>query len=142
MSDREAIIDMVSASARILDLDAKSLADAIVSSLDCVAVCTICADACAAEPTAAELGRCVRLNLDCVDLCEAVARMLCRVGDPHSSGLRAALEACIDMCVACAAECRKHGERHAYCAVCAEVCQTCARACQGVLEVLVEGPSA
>src|SRR5687767_4859675 len=37
---------------------------------ECVQVCTTCADACLAESDAA-LAQCIRLNLDCADVCDA-----------------------------------------------------------------------
>jgi hypothetical protein len=141
MHESTSIADMVAASARQVDLDAKSLAEAISSCLECAAVCTMCADACAAEPDVAELRRCIRLNADCADLCGAVARVLGRTGDPHSGALRAAVDACAEICVACASECQKHADHHEHCRQCAEVCMRCARACQAIMAVLIDGPS-
>jgi hypothetical protein len=140
MRESTPIADMVSASAHQFDLDGKSLADAIEACLDCAAICTMCADACAAEPNVAQLRRCIRLNLDCADLCGAVARLLGRTGDPHMSALRAAVEACAEICVGCAEECQKHSE-HEHCQRCAEACSACARACHGVVSNVFEGPS-
>ena len=134
------IAEMVSASARQVDLDAKSLADAISACLECAAVCTMCADACAAEANVAELRRCIRLNLDCADICTAVARVLGRTGEPHSGALGSVFEACAEICVGCAAECQKHS-MHEHCRRCAEACSRCARACQAMVSVLIAGPS-
>jgi hypothetical protein len=40
--------------------------------------CTGCSDACLAEPDVAELVRCIRLCLDCSDLCAVTARIVTR----------------------------------------------------------------
>jgi hypothetical protein len=140
MRDSNTIAEMVSASSRLVDLDTKTLADAISACLECAAICTMCADACAAEPNVAELRRCIRLNADCADISSAVARLLGRTGDPHMGALRAAVEACEEICVGCATECQKHTE-HEHCQRCAEACSHCARTCQAVLSVLIDGPS-
>jgi hypothetical protein len=133
---------MVRASARQLDLDVASLAEAIIACLECHAICVMCADACAAEAEPTKLARCIRLNGDCADLCEAVARVLGKTGNPHASALRTLIEACVEICRACAAECQKHAEHHEHCRICSEACERCARSCQAILNVLLEGPGA
>ncbi|PZR46774.1 MAG: four-helix bundle copper-binding protein, partial [Stutzerimonas stutzeri] len=35
----------------------------------CAQICTSCADACLAEEMVAQLRQCIRLNLDCADIC-------------------------------------------------------------------------
>ena len=45
---------------------------------DCSATCTGCADACLGESDVLELVRCVRLNLDCADVCDTVGRVVTR----------------------------------------------------------------
>jgi hypothetical protein len=40
--------------------------------------CTSCADACLAGEDVQELVRCIRLNLDCADVCDATGRVLTR----------------------------------------------------------------
>jgi hypothetical protein len=136
------ILDMVKASASQRDLDVASLSEAITACLECHAICVMCADACAAEPHATMLARCIRLNGDCADLCEAVARVLGKIGTPHPPTMRTLVEACIETCQACAIECHKHEAEHDHCRICAEACERCAAACQHVLNVLLEGPSA
>lgn len=46
----------------------------LVDCVECAEVCTACADACSAEGDPKMLVRCIRLNLDCADLCLATAR--------------------------------------------------------------------
>jgi hypothetical protein len=134
--------EMVSLVRKQADLDTKSLAACIDACSSAVAICTMCADACAAEPEFDTLRRCIRLCLDCADLCGTTVRILSRGGQPDSATLRSALEACSSIAQACAAECRKHADHHGHCRVCAETCAMCARACVDALEMLFEGPSA
>ena len=55
---------------RPVSLDRELLLRCIDDCFDCAATCTACADACLGEPGVPELVRCVRLNLDCADICE------------------------------------------------------------------------
>ena len=47
----------------------------------CSQSCTSCADACLAEESVGELRRCIRLTLDCADVCVATGRVLSRQTD-------------------------------------------------------------
>ncbi len=124
------------------ELDAPSLLQFIERCLECHTVCSMCADACLAEENVAKLRRCIRLNLDCADVCAAAARVLSRSGAGDITAVHALLEACAGACLASAAECHKHADAHGHCGVCAAACEDCARACRDVLETLFEGPSA
>src|SRR3546814_7228041 len=64
----------------------------------CAQACTACADACLAEPMVAELRQCIRLNLDCADMCTAAGNLASRRTGSHERGLVAALEACARAC--------------------------------------------
>ena len=44
----------------------------------CAQTCTSCADACLAEEMVKELTQCVRLNLDCADVCNITGRIATR----------------------------------------------------------------
>lgn len=44
----------------------------------CAQACTFCADACLGEEAVTDLARCIRLNLDCADVCEITGRVLSR----------------------------------------------------------------
>ena len=55
---------------------------------DCATSCTICADACLAEEKLEMLRRCIRLNLDCADLCSATGRVLARQTEPDGAILQ------------------------------------------------------
>jgi Domain of Unknown Function (DUF326) len=108
----------------------------IAACLDCSAACTSCADACLAEPKVADLVYCIRLDLDCADLCATTGRIVGRLTKPNKAAMAGALQACIAACEACAAECETHAGMHAHCRICAEACRDCAKACQDLLDVM------
>lgn len=100
---------------------------------ECTASCTLCADSCLAEEEVGHLRRCIRLNLDCADICAVTAAVLSRQTAAEASVVRAQLEACLRVCEACAEECGGHAEHHEHCRVCAERCRRCADACRALL---------
>lgn len=108
--------------------------DALVRSIEhcfvCAQSCTACADACLGEEAVAELRRCIRLNLDCADLCLATGNIASRQTAGEAAVLREALEACAAACELCGDECASHAEMHEHCRVCAEACRSCERACR------------
>lgn len=114
--------------------DRDALLECLRECHDCAAACAVCADACLAEEMVKELVRCIRLNLDCADVCEATGRVLARQTEPDASLLRAQLEACARACEVCGAECARHADMHEHCRVCAESCRRCAQACRRVLQ--------
>ena len=109
------------------------LADCIAACYDCAQTCASCADACLAEESVAALRRCIRLNLDCQDACEATGRTLSRQFEPNLDLIHRQLELCRLACEACADECNRHRDRHAHCAVCADACGRCEEACAKLL---------
>ena len=118
---------------RPVSLDRDLLLRCIDECFDCSATCTACADACLGEPDVPELVRCVRLNLDCADVCDSVGRVLTRQTEPDMRVVRAELEACVVTCRACAEECERHAAHHDHCRVCAEVCRRCEQVCSDLL---------
>lgn len=118
--------------------DAGDEAFALVSATaECAHTCTACADACLCEDDPSDQRRCIRLNLDCADICSATGRLLSRPGTQDKDTLRAQLEACARACRACAEECEGHADRMEHCRVCAESCRACAEACDRMVEALV-----
>jgi uncharacterized membrane protein len=103
--------------------DARKLASTIDVLLACAEACTACADACLAEEDVAALRRCIRLNLDCADLCSAAVRVLSRHAGGESVVVGATLEAAAQAARACAEECRRHAPMHEHCRICADACQ-------------------
>jgi Domain of Unknown Function (DUF326) len=114
-------------------LGAELLVSCVEACGECADACTSCADACLAEEGVQELRRCIRLDLDCADLCGAVARIVTRQTATELRLLRPALEACIAACGMCADECERHVSHHEHCRVCAEACRRCEQACRELL---------
>src|ERR1700750_3355028 len=96
----------------------------------CEATCTICADACMAEPGDRDLSRCIRLALACADPAPAAMRILGRQTDPHPPSQLNVLETCLAACRACADECELHAAHHRHCAISAAECRRCEQACE------------
>jgi hypothetical protein len=92
-----------------------------------------CADADFGERDVPEMIRCVRLCLDCADICDATRRIVTRQTASALGVVRAAVEACVVACRACREECERHAEHHEHCRVCAQVCGRCEQACDDLL---------
>lgn len=110
-----------------------ALIETINQAYACAQTCTSCADACLAESMVAELRQCIRLNLDCADVCFATATTLNRRAGSNEEVARRMLEACITSCRLCGDECARHASQHMHCGICAESCRTCASACEKAL---------
>jgi len=103
---------------------------------ECAQTCTSCADACLGEDMVQQLTHCIRLNLDCADMCAAAGAMASRRTGSNEQVLRAAIQACVEVCSACGQECHKHAEIHEHCRICAEACHRCEQACREALRQL------
>jgi hypothetical protein len=105
---------------------------------ECGQACTQCADDCLSEDgRQQELTKCIRLNLDCADVCATTARIVGRQTDYDANVTRGILEACAIVCRACGDECRRHAEHGMeHCAVCAEACLACEDACRELLDAI------
>ena|SRR5690554_3964131 len=113
-----------------------ALLDCIEHCFDCEQACIVCADACLAEDDVDELKQCIRLSLDCADVCRATGSMASRRTGSNERLLRLMLEICQAACELCEQECRRHAGAHAHCRVCADACAECRNACdQAVLSV-------
>jgi hypothetical protein len=97
---------------------------------DCAQTCISCADACLGEDDVTQLRQCIRLNLDCVDVCLATGATSTRRTGANEELIRSMLDSCAVACRLCADECDKHASRHEHCRVCAEACRRCHQACQ------------
>lgn len=127
---------MLDAHPREFPLDADLLVRAIEALGDCAQACGACADACLSEDGVAELGKCIRLDLDCADVCAATLRVLSRQHEYDANVSRVLLEACRTVCRACGEECEGHASMHEHCRVCAEACRACEQACDQLLEAI------
>jgi hypothetical protein len=128
--------DMLMAYPRRLGADPSLLAPCIEACFECAQTCMACADACLGEENATSLLHCIRLNLDCDDVCDVTGRLLSRQTAPDWTVLRAQLRACIAACRACAEECERHAAYHEHCRICAASCRHCEDACTRLLESL------
>lgn len=106
-----------------------ALSKCIEACYDCAQACTACADACLGENDVQHLVDCIRLNLDCADICAATGRIATRRTASGKQTLAELLAACEELCRRCGAECRTHAEMHEHCKICAEACSLCERAC-------------
>ena len=97
---------------------------------DCALLCTSCADACLGEEMLNQLRQCIRLNLDCADLCSAAGTVASRRTGSNEQVIVAALNACELACRLCAEECERHAGMHEHCRICAEACRRCEAACK------------
>ena len=101
----------------------------LVESLEnCVAVCNNCAASCLNEDNMQSMADCIRLDLDCADICQLTLKLLAR----DSKQMTSAVELCRDICAECAAECGKHEYDH--CQLCADSCRRCEDLCKRYLE--------
>lgn len=118
-------------------LDADAVATGVEACFDCAQTCIACVVARLGEDEPQALVRCIRLDLDCADLCRAADAILSRQTATEPAIVRMALLACKEACVRCGDECAAHG-RHGmeHCQVCAEACRRCADACECLLEGL------
>jgi len=114
-------------------VERETLARCIEECFACAQSCTACADACLGEENVADLRRCIRINLDCADVCVTTGRAVTRQTEPETAILRAFVEACAEACRACAEECERHATHHEHCRVCAEACRRCEDACRALL---------
>ncbi len=94
----------------------------------CAIECSHCAMACLDEDDVNILKRCIRLDLDCAEICRTTASLLSR-GSEHGEHL---LKECAEICNACADECDKHS-RMEHCKRCAEECRRCAEECAAMV---------
>lgn len=91
---------------------------------DCADACDRCTVACLTEPDAGKLARCIRLNMDCAQICRLAAACMAR----DSEMVDVIWEICAQACETCAEECAQHTMEH--CRLCAEACRHCADECR------------
>ncbi len=126
---------VISSLPNALQVDRRLFQECVDACVDCELACISCADACLAEQQLDMLRRCVRLDLDCAEICGTSARLLARVVSSDFGVLKSLLKACAQACDACAAECERHAH-HAHCGACAKACRTCEDACEQFAQAL------
>ena len=120
---------------RVLTVDAELLAATIDALSDCAQACTADTDADLSESNLAEMVTCIRLCLDCTDICTATIGVISRLAEYDASATRLLLEACAAICKSCGDECERHAHMP-HCRVCAEACRRCETACRELLDAL------
>jgi Domain of Unknown Function (DUF326) len=120
---------------RTLNVDADLLAAAIDAISDCAQACAADADADLSEPNLAEMVKCIRLCLDCTDICTATGAVLGGLAEYDADATRPLLEACVAICKSCGDECERHAHMP-HCQVCTEACRRCEQACRELLDAL------
>ncbi|RUQ81007.1 four-helix bundle copper-binding protein [Legionella septentrionalis] len=93
----------------------------------CATACEHCANSCLEEQTIQQLASCIKLDIDCTDICILTAKLLAR-------GSEFALPVsllCADICKTCGDECSKHQDME-HCKRCAEACYRCEAECRKI----------
>jgi hypothetical protein len=110
-----------------LDQDrADPLSTAIEAALACAQAAGACADACVAEGDKA-LVQCIRLNLDCADVCQTAAMVATRRAGANAPVVIGLLMLAEALCRDCAAEAGRHALPA--CRRSADLARACADAC-------------
>jgi hypothetical protein len=125
--------EMISTHPHVQGSTADALLKCIEECYSCAQTCTSCADACLGEEMVKELTQCIRLNLDCADICAATGAMGSRRTGSNVEVLRAAIQVCAEACRTCGDECAKHAEMHEHCRICADSCRSCEQACRDAM---------
>ena len=114
-------------------LDRGILGDTIDALNDCIQACVVDTDADLSEPDLADMVKCIRLCLDCTDVCTATAAVLSRLAEYDADTTRPLLESCVAICKSCGDECERHAHMP-HCRICAEACRRCEQACRDLLD--------
>jgi hypothetical protein len=99
-------------------------------------VCTSCADACLTQEGADDLRQCIRLSLDCANVCVMTGALASTQSGSNPQVLRGAMTLCALACRLCAEECEKQAAEDVQRRVCAEQCRACEQACFGALDTV------
>jgi len=125
--------DMIGTHPDVQDSLSERLARCIDECFACAQACVVCADACLAEESVEHLRQCIRLDLDCADICLAAGKLASRRTGGNELVLRQMLELCAAACRTCAEECERHAGAHEHCRICADACRGCQRACEDAI---------
>jgi len=93
---------------------------------ECAEACDMCAESCLHEPMVADLVRCIKLDLDCAEVCHEAIRLIKRNSEIQTQFI----EMCANVCKMCEEECEEHQDMHDHCRICADACRRCYEACQ------------
>ena len=119
-----------------LNADAALLAATIDALSDCAQACAADTDADLSEQNLAEMVKCIRLCLDCTDVCTATLGVVSRQTHYNPAIVRPLLEACVATCKSCGDECARHAPHYEHCRVCEQACRRCEQACRELLAAM------
>ncbi len=119
-----------------LNVDVGVLAATVDALNDCAQACIADTDADLSEQNVTEMVTCIRLCMDCADVCTAAAGVTSRPAQYDANVTRPLLESCVAICKSCGDECERHARMHAHCRVCADACRRCEQACRELLDVM------
>jgi uncharacterized membrane protein len=119
-----------------LDVDAGVLATGIEVLADCAQACSVDTDANLGEQNVAEMVRCIRLCLNCADICAAAAAVMSRPATAEKGVIQPLLTACAAICRSCGDECARHARMHPHCRVCEGACRRAEQASSDLLRAL------
>ena len=121
---------------RTSNLDIRVLVATIDALDDCARACIADADSDLNEQNLSELVKCIRLCLDCADVCAATVRVTSRQTEYDATLTKSLLETCTATCKSCGDECERHAQMHDHCRVCAVACRRCEQACRELLAAM------
>src|SRR3546814_16472543 len=81
----------------------------------CAQACTACADACLGEQMVRQPTQCIRLNLDCTDVCAATGAVATRRTGANDQVIRRLLAHCGPACRTRGPEVKHHGGQPEHC---------------------------
>jgi hypothetical protein len=116
--------------------DSMMLAATIDGLTDCAQACSADVSDDLAERNLPDMVMCIRLCLDCTDICTAAAGVLSRQTGYDTGVASLLLEASAAASRSCGDECERHAPMYQHCRVCAEACRRCERVCRDFLDVL------
>jgi hypothetical protein len=128
--------EMLDTYPRAWTIDAGVLAAAIDALSDCAQACNADNAADLSEQNVTEMVRCIRLCLDCADVCTATAGVTSRPAGYDADVTKPLLKACVAICKSCGDECEQHARTHEHCRVRAGACRRCEQACRKLLDAL------
>jgi hypothetical protein len=127
---------MLDAHPGTFDVDAGLLAATVEALNDCAEACTADVDADLSEHNLTEMVDCIRLCLNCADVCTATVAVTSRPAAYDANVIKPLLDACVAICASCGDECERHAQMHVHCRICAEACRRCQQACRELLDAL------
>jgi hypothetical protein len=121
---------------RALSVDTGLPAVTLEALTDCTQACVADSDCDLGEQNVIEMVTCIRLYLDCADVCTVTAAVLSRQAEYDPIVTEPLLGVGAAACRSCGDECGRHARMHEHCRVCAEACRRCQRACRELLDAI------